>query len=375
MTKKQIFKILLMIVILAILICSTNFILCRQLNSQSDSIRVKNFYKLEEKSLDMILIGASTTYTNYSAPLAWKEFGYTSYSLGTNMAPMSLSKSMIKEVRKTQNPKVFVIDINGVLYNDEQETREGGLRLWLDNMPNSQNKRDTIKELVSKKDQLSYQIPFLKYHSNWPRFFESVKASVEELTEIDNVNLASAGMQGNSKIDPQRDYVDIKQFNKIAPMHKLSGEHLKDLLEYCRKENLTNVIFTNMPRYYSKKMLPERGRNNAAKALIKEYGYECLDMDEYVDEIGLNPETDFYNPNHLNIYGQRKLTSYLGNLLNERYQLSSGKRDEKLSKRYDKEVESYYKVYKWVDNQAKKGKNIRYNYDEVKHILTDKEDK
>lgn len=373
MTKAQKFKILLMIVILAILICSTNFILCRQLNSQSDAVRVKNLYKLEENSLDMILIGASTTYTNYSAPLAWEEFGYTSYSLGTNMAPMSLAKSMIKEVRKTQNPKVFVIDINGILYNDEQETREGGLRLWIDNMPNSQNKRNTIKELVPEKDQLSFRIPFLKYHSNWPRFFESLKASVEELTETDNVNLSSAGMQGNSKMDPQRNYVDIKQFNQTAPMHKLSGDHLKDLLEYCKKENLTNVVFTNMPRYYSKSMLPERERSNAAKALIKEYGYECLDMDEYVDEIGLNPETDFYNPNHLNIYGQKKLTYYLGNLLNERYQLSSGKRDDKMRKRYDKEVESYHKVYEWVDMQAKNGKNVRYNYDKVKRIIENRE--
>ncbi|MEG0360543.1 MAG: hypothetical protein RR602_02835 [Longicatena sp.] len=375
MTRNQKLKILLMTVIIAVLVFGTNFILCRQLNSESDIKRVENFYELEENSLDMILIGASTSYTNYSAPLAWKEYGYTSYSLGTNMAPMGLAKSMLIEARKTQNPKVFVIDINGILYNDEQESREGGLRLWIDNMKSSQNKTNTIKELVPEKDQLSYHIPFLKYHSNWPRFFECVKASINDLLEKDNDYLAASGMEGNTRVVSQKDYVDIKQFREESPMYDLSGKHLKDLLEYCKKENLKNVMFTNMPRYYSKKMLPERGRNNSAKALIKEYGYECLDMDEFVNEIGLDPNTDFYNPNHLNIYGQKKMTYYLGNLLNNRYQLAEGKRDEKISKRYDKEVDGYKRVYEWADKQAKEGKKVRYEYELVKRILEDGKDK
>ena len=87
--------------------------------------RVKNFYKLEKNSLDMVMIGASTAFTDYSAPLAFQEFGYTSYSLGTNAAPMGIAKSMLIEVLKTQNPKVILIDINGILYNDDFETREG----------------------------------------------------------------------------------------------------------------------------------------------------------------------------------------------------------------------------------------------------------
>lgn len=370
MTKNQKFKIFIMTLLLIGSTYGTNFILCRQVTSESDVARVKNFYKLEKNGQDMIMIGASTVFTDYSAALAWKEFGYTSYSLATNMAPMGLAKSMLIEARKTQNPKLFVIDINGILYNDEQESREGALRLWIDNMPSSRNRIDTINELVPKDQRLAYYFPFLKYHSNWSQLDKCFKQSIEELSEdTDNIHLSVLGMQGNSKIEPQRNYIDIKKYNNTSSMHKLSGQHLKDLLDYCKEEKLTNIIFTNMPRYYSKKMLPERERNNSAKELIKKYGYDCIDMDDDVEKIGLDPENDFYNQNHLNIYGQKKLTVYLGKLLNERYKLSDGGHKEEISKRYDQEVKAYEKVYNWVDMYAKKGQVKYYNYRVIKDIL------
>lgn len=369
MSKLQKLKISMMTVLLATLLCGTNFVMCRQVNSNSDVVRVKNFYKLEKNSLDMILIGASTAFTDYSAPLAFKEYGYTSYSLATNMAPMGIAKSMLIEVLKTQNPKVIVIDINGILYSDEYETREGALRLWIDNMPYSSNKIETIKELIPEDERMSYYVPLLKYHSNWSKLKESIDSSIDELHRSDSDYLASMGMQGNTKVDPRKDDIDIKKHTKQRPMYNLSGQHLKDLLEYCKSEGLTNVVFTNMPRYYTEKMLDERERNNTAKALIEEYGYECIDMDDYVDEIGLDPKKDFYNQNHLNIYGQKKLTKYLGGLLNERYHLSEIEHDEQIIQRYNKEVEGYEKIYHWVDTQIKKGKAVKYNYDDVKEIL------
>ena len=74
---------------------------------------------------------------------------------------MGIAKSMLIEVLKTQNPKVILIDINGILYNDDFETREGPLRSWIDNMPYSENKVQTIQELVPEDERLSYYIPFL----------------------------------------------------------------------------------------------------------------------------------------------------------------------------------------------------------------------
>ena len=74
--------------------------------------------------------------------------------------------------------------MNGVMYNDNLETKEGSLRLWIDNMPYSQNKIDTINYLVPKDQRDSYINPVLKYHNNWEKLGYCIKMSILENTLI-----------------------------------------------------------------------------------------------------------------------------------------------------------------------------------------------
>lgn len=335
----------------------------------SDEIRVKNFYRMEKNSLDMVLIGASTAFTDYSAPYAWKERGITSYSFATNMAPMGLAKPMLKEARKTQKPKLFIVDINGVLYNDELETKEGSLRLFLDNMKFSINKVETVKELVPKENRASFYIPFLKYHENWEKINESIEMSKHQLENMfDKNHLSIAGMEGNSKMDPQYNSIDISKYPNATQMYKKSGDALIDLLEYCKKEDIKNIVFTNMPRYYSQKMIHQRGVIIAAGKAIESYGYKFYDFDEYVDEIGLDPLTDFYNTNHLNIYGQRKFTTFMIDTIQNDYDMKS-EHEPSIIEHWDKEYKSYEKVYKFVDEKAQRGEAYRYNFSDVSELI------
>lgn len=45
-------------------------------------------------------------------------------------------------------------------------------------------------------------------------------------------------------------------------------------------------------------------------------------MPENFYESGIDPDTDFYNSTHLNIYGAQKISSHLGRFLQENYQLT-----------------------------------------------------
>ncbi|WP_416325214.1 hypothetical protein [[Eubacterium] hominis] len=370
---KQKIKIGCAVLMMSMGLFSTSFVLNRQMTG--DEVRVKNFYQLTDNSIDMMIIGASTSYTDFSAPLAWHKYGITSYSLATNMAPMGLAKSMLIEARKYQNAKLFVIDINGILYNDEYETKEGSLRLWIDNMKYSKNKIDTIRELIPQNERMSYYIPFLKYHSNWDKGLECLKAAKQEIdTWRDPVNLSILGVEGRTRMQPMNNVYSVANYKKESNMYEKSGQHLKELLEYCKNEDLSNVVFTNMPRYYNDKMLPQRERLNTAKRLIQEYGYRCIDLDDYVEEIGLDPKTDFYNPNHLNIYGQTKTTYFLMDMLLKDYHLK-GEHDNSDVERWNKEYETYKKVYQWVDWKIKHGEDQRYTYVDVKNVIDGKFDK
>lgn len=357
------------LIILALLIAFTScaFAFNRQLTA--NEVRVRNFYKLDKNSLDMVMIGSSSVYTSFSSPLAWKESGFTSYVLATSGAPMGIAKSMLIEVRKTQNPKLIVIDMNGVMYNDNFETKESSLRLWIDNMPYSQNKVDTIDDLVPEKDRCSYLNPFYKYHDNWEKLEASLKMTFLELYYFFNKeNLSVSGMSGTAKCADRTNLVDVSEYHDVQPLFNESGKHLYDLLDYLKSNDIQNVVFINTPRYYEKRMLVQRRALNQASEVIKEYGYKVYDLDYDLDTIGLDKHKDFYDHNHVNIYGQAKVTKYLSKLFNKEYKLSNDYSDEIISK-WNKEYETYMKIYNWVDNKIINGDNTKYDIRNFEDII------
>ena len=50
---------------------------------------------------------------------------------------------------------------------------------------------------------------------------------------------------------------------------------------------------------------------------MDEYGLEYLELNEALEEIGIDPTTDFYNKNHLNTSGAGKTTDYLSEILKQ----------------------------------------------------------
>ena len=104
------------------------------------------------------MIGASEVYADYSATEAWKNYGYTSYSLGVSGVPGSLYKSMLREALTRQHPKVVVFEVNGFLQNDSYYDRTVKLHSWIDNIHNEENRFDTYKRLCQRMSRTTLQI-------------------------------------------------------------------------------------------------------------------------------------------------------------------------------------------------------------------------
>ena len=51
--------------------------------------------------------------------------------------------------------------------------------------------------------------------------------------------------------------------------------------------------------------------------MLAQYGHTLLNLENHVEEIGLDFNKDFFNDEHVNIYGMEKLTAYLGRYLAE----------------------------------------------------------
>ena len=131
-------------------------------NNEWDMRHVHGFFLEPEDSLDVVLIGASQLYTGYSAPLAWRDYGFTSYPLAVSNIPARLYGSLLTEAVNRQHPKLIVVDIDGFLTDEDPEKLEANLRKWLDNMPWSRNKIETIRTCVPTELQTSFYFNIAK---------------------------------------------------------------------------------------------------------------------------------------------------------------------------------------------------------------------
>lgn len=58
-------------------------------------------------------------------------------------------------------------------------------------------------------------------------------------------------------------------------------------------------------------------------------GFQYKGYDKQINDIGLNYKTDFYDGNHLNVYGQVKMTKFFSSDLMQRFQIVPKQQTEK----------------------------------------------
>ena len=144
----RIWGILVFWLIAAILFVGAGRILCY--NENESMVNVKGFYQEKRNSLDVVMIGPSELYADYSPPLAWNEFGYTSYNLAVSGVPGNLYISMLKEALSRQDPKLVVFNVSGFYWGDDAFTDWKSMHKWFDNIPFSFRKINEIKRAVPK---------------------------------------------------------------------------------------------------------------------------------------------------------------------------------------------------------------------------------
>lgn len=279
--------------------------------------RIERFYEEEENSLDVVVMGASETFTGFAPGYAYENYGFTSYMYAMDSNNGQLYLPQLKEVLKYQTPQVILVDIYGFLWPEEwgENIDEGRFRIFVESIPFSWNKVQTILELPYD-NKISYFVPLVKYHGELAAAQENLALLGEEeriYPDLKGIITESVIFQGEGhageSVDPDTYMLD-----------KGSIDDLIEFLDYCEKKNIDdNVVFVNFPRY-----LENESKHNLlamvrrVEEILNARGYELLNLQAEKNQIGIDVTRDYYNEHHLNIYGQMKLTDYLGaKLLNE----------------------------------------------------------
>ncbi len=67
----------------------------------------------------------------------------------------------------------------------------------------------------------------------------------------------------------------------------------------------------------------EKAQYNYLAGIIEDRGQRFVDFNDFTDEIGIDSNKDFYNANHLSVFGAEKYTAYLSGYIKENYSIQS----------------------------------------------------
>lgn len=297
-----------------------------------------SFYELEPNSLEVAAIGSSVCAAGVDPCQLYEEQGILAYNLAIISEPMIGTYYWLKELYKTQSPKVVIIEIQ--IAARKRPKKEEKFRRCFDYMKNSLNKFEfALAYCKSNKeaDILDYVFPLSIFHWRWG---ELGKEDIQE-------NLAPArGFNALVKKSGIEFYGTNMSGNELPKKYsKTDYDYLKQNIELCR-ENGSEVVLLKAP---DSTWTVEK--HNLIEKRAKEMNVTFIDYSEKENykKLKLDWKTDANDEQHLNVLGAEKFTKAIGVYLKETFALTDYREKEKYHidltpyKRYIKEAKELIK--------------------------------
>ncbi len=286
---------------------------------------ISGYYGEEKDSLDVVILGTSSTFSSFIPMEAWDKYGIPSYNFCTNVLFTDAMRYHVREIFKTQHPEVLVIDTAPFLYghtsslflNNESESQ---LRFNTDGFGLSKNRFELINEIIpSDKSRLNYYFDLLYYHGNENPDILYWTYKTKNIYKGYN-NLPVQVAYNNSD--------KIELTSRISALPEDMDIHLEQLLDELDSYDC-KVLFISQPIFYSNENAYMHEYANYLKSRVEEKGYDFLDMAEYADKIGVGDRYDYsLDYLHFHIFSAEKITNFLSKYIQEQYKLPNRKEDD-----------------------------------------------
>lgn len=291
---------------------------CMVISDHTDIANIEGFYQEPKNSLEVVLMGQSELYADFSSTLAWRDYGFTSYNLSVGGITCNMYESVLEEIMKKQSPKVLVVNAQGFLAGEWTLEHEVFQRKWLDNMPLSRNWWRTIQREIPKEEREKYYWNFENYHNGWKTPIELLKC---------NAIRARIRIEGKSYLKGFGSTIRKNNGEGLAEENtyefsKRAELYLEKFVECARKHNVEHILFVCLPHQQRN---TESGEIALERFEEKVNALSCdyLNMDKGYETIGIDDKNDFSDKEHMNAYGLEKFTKYFGAYLMENYAIGS----------------------------------------------------
>ena len=290
-------------------------VLLRPTDTDSTLYRIYAYDDLPENSIEVMIYGSSHAFTGIKSMDMYELYGIGAYNNGTNWEHINTTKLFILDSFKKQTPKLAVIEtfhVGDVLENVDMN----GEIFYTTYMEPSEERTSFLKQCFgdSLERWLSYYMPLCAFHENWVSLTEASFRKVNQITYAGSIEKTRSYMGFSSSktvtvIDSLKTNRKQKEFSENALAE------LDDIIKIC-KEKGTQILFVTVP--YQDGF----AYSDAMRYYAEKNGADYLNLFDYLDEIDIDPKTDFKDSGHLNTAGATKVTAFLSSYINQHYDLT-----------------------------------------------------
>ncbi len=253
-------------------------------------------YGIDEEpvsSIDVLIVGDSLSYSAFSPMCMWEEKGFTSYVCATSGQFLFDTYDFVLNTFKTQKPKVVVLETNAFF------------------------RKFNLNNYIAAK--VARKVPIIKYHNRW----KMIRLSDFGGTIANDTQCAYKGYIPNKEVQAAKDTDYMKLSKEVREIPELNKDCLKDIIELCKQHD-TKLILVSAPsltNYNYKK-------HNSIAKFAKTNDITYIDMNLENEAIQIDWKTNTRDKgDHLNIEGATKVSTYLGEFLDEEFDLPDHRTD------------------------------------------------
>lgn len=265
-----------------------------------------NFARLSKDSVDMIFIGNSHQFCSISPEVLYDVYGVESFMLATSAQTIPMSYYAAMEAIELQHPETIVLEVS-YCANDFRTVTDEMSHCFFDGMPNCEAKWLAIKDLIEEEDRIYYYLPLGLYHTRW-----------KELTKDDYL-ITAVTERGGVYYEEimQNKEIPLISAQETEPMPEEMEKYMDKLVELCKENDVKLILYTAPfnTLWLTEEENADLFRRQRIFNYIADYAEEnqlaYYNLFYEIEDIGLDAGKDWKDTQHLNCFGQNKLTKYM----------------------------------------------------------------
>lgn len=274
--------------------------------------RGKGYMGEPTNSLEILAFGNSDLYCGFTPLYLYDQYGYTSYSCGVSKQNTRGVYNLLSDSLKYQQPKLIILETDCFYSRNRKEN--------------------------SKFNNFLMKSTFIfRNHSRWKNL------KLKDFVKLPNYNerdfqkgYVFRNVDSDFIVKPYMGHIDDEQ----REFSEFNLKYINKIINICNENNL-QILLVELPSATSWNY----AKHNKVENFAKEKNIPFIDMNINTEEIGIIWDDHFSDQgNHLNCYGAKIATKYLGEYLNKNYNLT----DQRNNPNYDKwnqDLKTYQQLF------------------------------